>query len=94
MTDELTRKVMANLSGRRGGENGYQESQEGERNAFQARSLDPREEALLVERIHALPEGRDKGANDNTLLPPKEEKREGKWEKKTISLRDLAEQKH
>ena len=68
MTDELTRKVMANLSGRRGGENG---SQEGERNAFQARSLDPREEALLVERIHALPEGRDKGANDNTLLPPK-----------------------
>jgi hypothetical protein len=81
----LTRKVMANLSGRQGDKN---EPREGEGNVFR-RFLDPSEEALLVEQIHA--EGgrggsEARGAPAGAVLTRPEER-------KIMSLKDLAEQK-
>jgi hypothetical protein len=96
MTDELTRKVMANLfdrSGRPAGPGRERGPRAEEKNAFQRRSLDPREEALLVEHIHA---GDVLSCDALDALPgakKSERKSEEKTMRKTMSLRDLAEQK-
>jgi hypothetical protein len=99
MTDELTRKVMANLSGRQDEKDDSRErvkEREEEKNFFQCRVfdrvLDPKEEILLVERIYAAPEVQNKGiasrgsAEGDNLLPQLNER-------KTMNLRDLAAQK-
>jgi hypothetical protein len=84
MTDELARKVMANFSSRPaepGREHGPREE---EKTSFRSRSLDPGEEALLVERIHAasdVPSPLDAKTGVKTS------------ERKAMTLRDLVEQR-
>jgi hypothetical protein len=79
MPDELTRKIMANLFPLQGEPSQGGPLQGEEKNT--SRSLDPGEEALLVERIHAA----TKDSGHSAAPRP----REGK----TMSLKDLAEQK-